>query len=75
MKNLGLLLSGLFSVSTMFHGVALAEPSKATSAASKAGWSKKMRDLEVTLQELLIDVSSDQRFNSPKNQKRIDRNA
>jgi cytochrome c553 len=47
----------------------------AAPAPESRSWQAKMRDLERTLQEMLIDVSSDERFNSPKNFKRIERNA
>ena len=38
-------------------------------------WTKKMRELEQSLQEILVDVSSDERFNSSKNFGRIERSA
>lgn len=40
-----------------------------------AVWSQKMQGLASTLSDLLIDLSSDERYNSPKNFKRIERNA
>jgi hypothetical protein len=38
-------------------------------------WSKRMTDLRSVLSELLPDVISDERFNSPNNYKRIEMNA
>jgi hypothetical protein len=40
-----------------------------------AEWTRKMRALQASLQELLVDLSSEARFNDPKNQGRIRKNA
>jgi hypothetical protein len=40
-----------------------------------AAWPSKMRGIEKVFQELLIDLNSDERFNSPKNFKKIEQNA
>lgn len=45
------------------------------SRGASAPWPKKMRDLERIFQNLLIDLSSDERFDSPKNFKKIEENA
>ncbi len=37
-------------------------------------WPEKMRGIEKTFTELLIDLNSDERFNSPKNAKKIEKN-
>ncbi len=37
-------------------------------------WNKKMQNLYQTLTELMIDISSDQKFNNPANFKRIENN-
>lgn len=42
---------------------------------ASAGWSQKMRALESTLNRLLIDISSDERFNDKKNFKAIQKDA
>lgn len=42
---------------------------------ARAGWSQKMRALESTLNRLLIDISSDDRFNDKKNFKSIQKDA
>lgn len=42
---------------------------------SSAGWTRKMRELEAVLQEILADASSDERFNSPSSLKRVRKNA
>lgn len=38
-------------------------------------WPQKMRELEETLRELLLDISSSERFNAPENRKKIEKNA
>lgn len=38
-------------------------------------WNQKMRSLLQTLTDLLVDISSDEAYNSPKNFKRIEKNA
>lgn len=53
--------------------VGAVEPAKAK--VSSTPWAIKMRGLEQTLQDLLIDLSSDERFNAPKNFHRIEKNA
>jgi hypothetical protein len=65
--GLGLLLS--FSLSSV---AVAAEPKKAE---PKASWNEKMKSLGLTFQELLVDLSSDERFNNPRNFKRIEKNA
>jgi tetratricopeptide (TPR) repeat protein len=55
-----------------------ASSSKAAPKAQAKGsqqWAQKMRKLEKSFQELLVDLNSDERFNAPKNFKRIERNA
>ncbi len=37
-------------------------------------WPEKMRSIEKVFQELLVDLNSDERFNSPKNFKKIKKN-
>lgn len=44
------------------------------SKAKPKSWNEKMRGLEETMQTLLIDLNSDERFNSPANFKRIEKN-
>lgn len=44
-------------------------------AASQNGWSPKMRELRDSYQDLLIDLSSDSRFNDPKNFGKIEKKA
>jgi len=44
-------------------------------AQKSPAWSKKMRGLYETLSRLMVDVSSDQEFNAPKNRKRIEDDA
>jgi len=41
----------------------------------EAGWSQKMRDLGSVLNQLLVDISSDERFENKKNFKAIEKNA
>ncbi len=48
---------------------------KPASGKNTSAWTQKMRSLEQTLQALLIDLSSDENYNSPKNFKRIENNA
>ena len=64
-------------LSVFLIGIALAFSHGAMAGSTKESrsWAQKMRNLEVSLQELLVDVSSDERFNSPKNFKRIESNA
>ena len=45
------------------------------SAWAVQSWQTKMRTLEQTYQDLLVDLSSNERFNNPKNFKRIEQNA
>jgi hypothetical protein len=42
---------------------------------SPSSWPQKMRSIEKVFQELLIDLNSDERFTSPKNFKRIEKNS
>lgn len=42
---------------------------------STQAWNEKMRSLGQVFQDLLLDLSSDERFNSPANFKRIEKNA
>lgn len=44
-------------------------------APAPKSWNEKMRGLSQVLQELLIDLSSDYRFNDPKRFKQIEKNA
>ncbi len=61
-------IAGSASVSALASEKAVS-PKKETKT-----WAQKMRGLEQTLQELLIDLNSDERYNSPKNFKRIEKN-
>ncbi len=45
----------------------------ARARATDKSWPQKMRALESAYQTLLIDVSSDERFNAPQNSKRIEK--
>ena len=60
-------------VSTVLSSMSWSHAAEATKGARS--WNDKMRDLESTLQDLLVDLNSDERFNSPKNFKRIEKNA
>lgn len=45
------------------------------SGSKAAEWRVKMKELEVTLQSLIADVTSDEKFSSPQNFKRIQKSA
>lgn len=64
-----MILVSAFTVSAFFAVALAAEPTPPQT------WSQKMRGLEQSLTELMIDLHSDSRFNSPKNFKRIEKNA
>lgn len=68
MRCFGIIL-GLM-VTAGLSGVSAAEKPDA-----KAKWKVEMRGLEGALQELIVDVSSDDRFNNKANFKRIESNA
>ncbi len=53
-------------------GVAFAEKAEKK---DQKNWSQKMKGLQKALQELLVDLSSDKRFEDPRNFKRIEQNA
>lgn len=48
---------------------------RSTEAHQNQKWTQKMRELQKTLRSLVVDVSSDQRFQDPKNKNRIEANA
>ena len=60
----------------MLFGIASAvSPTSNASQTKTDSWHQKMRAIELTFQELLIDLSSSERFNNPKNFKKIEKNA
>lgn len=60
----------VFSLLLTLNPIAYSE-----SPTQNATWNKKMQDLYQSLTELMVDISSDQKFNSPSNFKRIENNA
>lgn len=51
------------------------KPVRAAPTSNPKSWQQKMRTLEQTYQDLLIDLSSNERFNNPKNFQRIEKNS
>ena len=70
------LVVGLCASAVPMSGLTQTQKKTASDAPKNTeSWSEKMRSLEKTLQSLLIDLSSDELFNSPKNFKRIEKDA
>lgn len=67
LRYAGVLLSLGLSVHALYPAPAY--------AADQTGWQKRMQELYRVLAELLPDVVSDERFNSPKHRKDIEANA
>lgn len=59
----------------IFLFAALAVALRPLPSAASGEWRSKMKELGSTFQELLLDISSDDRFNAPRNRARIERNA
>ncbi len=65
---------GVVGASFVLPQASFPKDSPSKNAPAPSQWSKQMQDMYKTLAELLTDVSSDQRFNDPKNFSKIKNN-